>query len=299
MKSSLAIRFNVVLLAVLIVAFVAGSLLANYYLKNSVRQQSLERARLLLGAAAASNAYTVKHVVPLLAERLEVEFLPQLTPSLAASQQMREMLMAYPGHVYRQATLNPPNPGNQATGWETEVIEQLREKPQAKELVGERDHGDGLTLFVAQPIQVADAACLICHGSPDSAPKTVTDLYGRHHGFDWQLNEIIGMRYASVPLGLPLQQASERLNSLMLWLLAIDVFLFCALSWTFHRLVARRLKAMADIAERVSLGERATPEITPGAPDDLARMGQSFTRMRTSLACAMNMLEAKSGADHA
>ncbi|MFK0311059.1 DUF3365 domain-containing protein [Pseudomonas sp. NPDC090233] len=296
MRSSLFITFNVVLLAALSIAFGAASVLADYCLKQSAREQALDKARVLLGAASASSDYSVKHIAPLLGNRLEVEFLPQLSPSLATTEQMREMLKAYPDYRYRQAAVNPPNPSNKATGWEVEVIEQLREKP---ELVGEREQGNDSMLFVARPIQVSDPACLACHGSPDTAPQSMTHLYGPHNGFGWKPDEIVGVRFSSVPLAVPMQQARDRLYGVMLWLLGIFTVLFCTLSLTFHTLVTRRLKAMADIAERVSLGEPNLPSLTLGNPDDLARMGQSFTRMRTSLACALNLLEAQPGTDHA
>lgn len=291
MKLSLAVKFNVVFLIICLVGFIASSLFANYLLQQSARDESLDRARMLMGAAAATSVYTAEQIVPLLQNRLKFEFLPQSIPSFAATEQLHQLLKSYPDYLYKEATLNPTNPRDRATGWETNVVNQLRSKPETKELIGERADDGRASLFVAQPIQITDPACLACHTSPETTPKTVVDRYGPLNGFGWKLNEIIGARLVSVPLDVPLQRARELLHTYMLSMLGIFAFLFCALNIMVHLFVTRRLRQMSALADRVSLGESAVPEMDVSGNDELARMGQSFVRMRTSLVSAMNMLE--------
>ena len=64
-----------------------------------------------------------------------------------------------------------------------------------------------------------------------------------------------------------------------------------ALNVAVHLFVTRRLRQMSALADRVSLGETDVPPIDVSGNDELARLGQSFGRMRTSLASAMKMLE--------
>jgi protein-histidine pros-kinase len=291
MKLSLAVKFNVVFLIVFVVGFIASSLFANYLLHKSARDESLDKARMLMGAAAATSVYTSDQIVPLLENRLKFEFLPQSIPSFAATEQLQQLLKSYPDFQYKEATLNPTNPRDRATGWETNVVNQLRGTPQTRELIGEREGENGPSLFVAQPIQITDPACLACHTSPQTTPKTVVDRYGPLNGYGWKLNEIIGARLVSVPLSVALQRANELLHTFMLSMLGIFVFLFCALNIMVHLFVTRRLKQMSSLADRVSLGEDDVPEIDVSGRDELARMAQSFVRMRTSLVSAMNMLE--------
>jgi protein-histidine pros-kinase len=291
MKLSLAVKLNAVFLIVFIVGFVASSLFANDLLQKSAREESLDKARLLMNAAAATSDYTSEHIVPLLENRLKFEFLPQSIPSFAAIEQLQQLLKSYPDFLYKEATLNPTNPRDRATGWETGVVNQLRGKPDTKELVGERADDSGPSLFVAQPIQITDPACLACHTSPQTTPKTVIDRYGPLNGFGWKLNEIIGARLVSVPLAVPLQRSAELLHTFMLSMVGIFVFLFCALNIMVHLFVTRRLRQMSALADRVSLGETDVPDMDVSGKDELARMGQSFVRMRTSLVSAMKMLE--------
>jgi protein-histidine pros-kinase len=291
MKLSLAVKFNVVFLIVFIVGFVASSLFANALLQQSARDESLDKARMLMGAAAATSVYTSDQIVPLLENRLKFGFLPQSIPSFAATEQLQQLLKSYPDFLYKEATLNPTNPRDRATGWEANVVNQLRGKPETKELIGERTDDNGPSLFVAQPIQITDPACLACHTSPETTPKSVVDRYGPLNGFGWKLNEIIGARLVSVPLAVPLQRASDMLHTFMIAMLGIFVFLFCALNVMVYLFVTRRLKHMSALADRVSLGEDDVPELDVRGHDELARMGQSFVRMRTSLVSAMHMLE--------
>jgi protein-histidine pros-kinase len=291
MKLSLAVKFNVVFMIVFIVGFVASSLFANCLLQKSARDESLDKARMLMNAAAATSVYTSDHIVPLLENRLKFEFLPQSIPSFAATEQLQQLLKSYPDFLYKEATLNPTNPRDRATGWETGVVNQLRDKPDTKELIGERADDSGPSLFVAQPIQITNPACLACHTSPETTPKTVVDRYGPLNGFGWKLNEIIGARLVSVPLAVPLQRSAELLRTFMLSMLGIFVFLFCALNIMVHLFVTRRLRQMSALADRVSLGESDLPDMDVSGKDELARMGQSFVRMRTSLVSAMKMLE--------
>lgn len=291
MKLSLAVKFNIVFLAVFIVGFAASSLFTYRLLQKSAREESLDNARMLMGAASAASVYTSGQIVPLLENRLKFEFLPQSIPSFASTEHLRELLKSYPDYSYKEATLNPTNPRDKATDWEANIVNQLRGKPDLKEMVGERTDGDGPSLFVAQPIQITDPACLACHTTPEMAPKTVVDRYGPLNGFGWKLNEIIGARMVSVPLTVPLERANLLLRTYMLSLLGIFAFLFCALNLMVHLFVTRRLSQMSNLADRVSLGETDVPEMDTRGNDELTRLAQSFARMRTSLVSAMKMLE--------
>lgn len=291
MKLSLAVKFNLVFVAVFATGFAASGLFTHQLLQKSAREESLDNARMLMAAASASSIYTSEQIVPLLENRLKFEFVPQSIPSFSATEHLRELLKSYPNYSYKEATLNPTNPRDKATDWEAMVVNKLRGDPDLKELVGERTDGAGPSLFVAQPIQIRDPACLACHTTPESAPKTVVDRYGPLNGFGWKLNEIVGARLVSVPLKEPLERANLLLRTYMLSLLGVFVFLFCALNLMVHLFVTRRLRQMSNLADRVSLGESDAPDMDISGNDELTRLAHSFCRMRTSLTRAMQMLE--------
>jgi HAMP domain-containing protein len=291
MKGSLAVKFNAVFLAVFVVGFIASSLFTHQLLQKSAREESLYNARMLMDAAAATSVYTSEQIVPLLENRLKFEFLPQSIPSYASIEHLRELLKSYPDYLYKEATLNPTNPRDKANDWEANIVNQLRDTPDLKELVGERNDSGAPSLFIAQPIQITDPACLACHTTAQIAPKTMVDRYGPINGFGWKLNEIVGARLVSVPLAVPLDRADLLLRTYMLSMLGIFAFLFCALNLMVHLFVTRRLSQMSSLADRVSLGETDVPEMDTHGNDELTRLAQSFARMRTSLVSAMKMLE--------
>ncbi len=291
MKLSLAAKFNVVFLAIFGIGFAAASAVTNYLLQNNAREETLQSARVLMQAALAARSYTSGQIVPLLETRLKYEFLPQSIPSFAATEQINQLLKAYPDFSYKEATLNPTNLRDRASDWEADLVNTLRAKPELTELVGQRNTSVGPALYVARPLQIKNEACLRCHSVPDAAPKTMIDIYGRNNGFGWKHMEIIGAQVVSVPMDVPLKRASVMLQTYMLSMLGIFVFLFIALNVMVHLFVTRRITQMSRLADQVSLGQFNAEEFDVKGEDELSVLARSFGRMRTSLASAMKMLD--------
>jgi HAMP domain-containing protein len=291
MKLSIAAKFNVVFLSIFAIGFGAASAVTNYLLQENAREETLQSARVLMQSALAARSYTAAQIVPLLETRLKYEFVPQSIPSFAATEQLGQLLKQYPDFTYKEATLNPTNLRDRASDWEADLVNTLRAKPALKELVGERVTSVGPALYVARPLQIKDAACLRCHSVPDAAPKTMTDIYGRNNGFGWKHMEIIGAQVVSVPMEVPLRRASAMLNTYMLSMLGIFVFLFIALNIMVHYFVTRRITRMSRLADQVSLGQFNEEEFDTRGSDELSALAQSFARMRSSLASAMKMLD--------
>jgi HAMP domain-containing protein len=291
MKLSIAAKFNIVFLAIFGVGFGAASAVTNYLLQENAREETLQSARVLMQAALAARSYTSGQIVPLLETRLKYEFLPQSVPSYAATEQINQLLKAYPDFSYKEATLNPTNLRDRASDWEADLVNTLRAKPTLTELVGQRNTSVGPALYVARPLQIKNEACLRCHSVPDAAPKTMLDIYGRNNGFGWKHMEIIGAQVVSVPMELPLKRANKMLQTYMLSMLGIFVFLFIALNIMVHIFVTRRITKMSRLADQVSLGQFNAEEFNVKGDDELSALARSFGRMRTSLASAMKMLE--------
>lgn len=291
MKLSIAAKFNIVFLTIFAIGFGAASAVTNYLLQENAREETLESARVLMQSALAARSYTSGQVVPLLETRLKYEFVPQSIPSYAATEQLSHLLKQYPDFSYKEATLNPTNPRDRASDWEADLVNTLRAKPDLKELVGERVTSVGPALYVARPLQIKDAACLRCHSVPDAAPKTMLDIYGRNNGFGWKHMEIVGAQVVSVPMDVPLRRASAMLQTYMLSMLGIFVFLFIALNIMVHVFVTRRITRMSRLADQVSLGEFSQEEFDVSGNDELSALARSFARMRSSLASAMKMLD--------
>jgi hypothetical protein len=170
-------------------------------------------------------------------ELLDTEFHPQSVPAFAATEIFGYLREKFPNYFYKEATLNPTNPRDRATDWETDIINQFRGNTNQTEMSASRDTPSGLSLFLARPIKVNNVSCLECHSTADKAPAEMIKLYGTANGFGWKMDDIIGAQIVSVPMAVPLQLANDAFRMLLWWLiggflavLALANILFAVLS---------------------------------------------------------------------
>lgn len=287
----LTTRINLVLVSACGIGLLATAGVSYVLLQQNARDEVIQHASIMMQAALAIRGYTVKEIRPLLAERLTKDFLPQSVPSYAATQNFQRLRESHPDYIYKEATLNPTNPRDHATDWETDIIQQFRHTPGLTEVIGERDTPTGPSLYLARPIVIKDTGCLICHSTPKAAPASMLALYGNDNGFGWKEGEVVGSQIVSVPLEVPLAKA-HRTFLIMLGVLTVAfVLLFLVLNLFINRVVVRRLCRMAAAAEQVSLGKAAVMEFDDQGRDEIGELCGSFKRMGHSLDKAMKLLE--------
>jgi protein-histidine pros-kinase len=286
----LIVKFNLVLLLVFAIGFLATGYFSNRLLQQNAKQEILENARIMMEAALAVRTYTATQIKPLLDTQIKYSFLPQSVPAYSANQYFSQLRKKFPDYVYREATLNPTNPINRATDWESDIVNNFRQSPEQTELVGERDTPNGKALYMARPMRVG-AACLQCHSTADVAPQTMIERYGSDNGFGWKLNDIVTAQIVTVPMQLPIQRANRVFRVFMASLAAVFVVIFLALNAMLLLLVTRPVNRLSKIADEVSLGNMDVPELQISGKDEIATLSESFGRMRKSLVQAIKMLE--------
>jgi len=259
-------------------------------LQDNAKREVITHARLMMEAAMNARNYTTKEIKPLLTEMLTTQFLPQSVPSYAATESFLNLRENYPDYTYKEATLNPTNPRDRVVEWESDIVQNLRDHTEIKELIGERQTANGASLYLARPIKVKDGQCLTCHSVPAAAPKTMISLYGSDNGFGWQLNEIVGSQIVSVPLSLPMEQAQTTLKLITASMLATFLAILVAVNLVFYFLVIRPVNTISRIAGEVSEGNMDAPDFSVTGKDEIAALGSAFTRMRRSLEKAISML---------
>jgi HAMP domain-containing protein len=282
-------KFNLILLAVsgvggLIIAWFAYS-----FLINNARREVLDQAQLMVASAKAVRDYTADDLSPLL-PRHRVNFLVESVPFYAASSTLNRLRKSYPDFAYKEASLNPTNPEDRATDWESDVIHGLRDHPEQHEVVGERETPTGRSLYVAQPIKT-DASCLECHSLPANAPHAMVATYGTANGFGWKLNKLVGAQIISVPMSVPVQIAKKAFLNLMVILVLTLLTCILALDAAVYWFVVRPLRIVCDSGDRISKGEKDVPPLVVSGRDEIASVTTSFNRMRVSLTKALAMLE--------
>jgi protein-histidine pros-kinase len=293
---SLRLKFNLSLLVVMVLGLGVCGYFLHELLQKNARDEVLHEAGLVMESALAIRAYTVDHVRPRLQKQLEEEFLPQTVPAFAATETLATLKKKYPEYSYKEATLNPTNPRNKAEDWEAKVVSAFRANDALKETHGVRATQLGPSLYIARPIKIANAACLACHSEPSAAPASMIRAYGDQAGFGWQLNEIIGAQVVSVPMTVPIKRAQVTFYASLGGLVAIFFAMFVILNVLLDRLVIKPIVRMAAAADAISVGKFDLGEIDASGTDEVAKLAQSFNRMTTSLAKAMQLLRGRPAA---
>jgi HAMP domain-containing protein len=286
----LLIKVNLALIAAFGAGFAVTGYLTNGVLQENAKREVFSHASLMMEAALAARSYTSREIKPLLAARLDKEFLPQTVPSYAATQSFAKLHEIYKDYSYKEATLNPTNPRDRVVEWEADVVRSLRDRPELKEMVGERATPSGQSLFLARPIQILDAQCLACHSTPAAAPAAMRALYGDANGFGWKLGEIVGSQIVSVPLEVPVAQAGRALRLIMGGMLATFVLILLLVNLVLYSLVLRPMRRITRIADAVSAGQLDAQPFKVRGNDEIAVLGNAFNRMRRSLEKAMALL---------
>ena len=284
-------KINLAMLMVFIIGLSVAGYIANMILQENAKREVVTQASIMMEGALAIRNYTITEIKPLLIEQLEQTFLPQTVPSYAATQNFNRLRKTHPEFIYKEAALNPTNPRNRAVDWESDIIQQFRNNTELREIIGERNTPTGPSLFLARPMQINDASCLNCHSTLDEAPEPLKTLYGTTNGYGWKLNEIVGSQIVSVPLSVPLSNANYVFNVFIFSLASIFVLIFVIINILLRIFVIRPVHRITVIADEISKSGSSKGEFQIKGNDDIAKLSQSFNRMRRSLEKAMEMLK--------
>ena len=203
----LRLKFNLMLLLVFAVGLGITGFISYELLHRNARDEVLRNAGVMLEAALSMRSYTNTQIRPLIPYDNEV-FHPQSVPAYSATEIMTALRKKYADYSYKEATLNPTNPRNKAVEWESDIVNAFRGDPERSEISGIRDTPTGQSLYLARPFQIKDKACLACHTTAAEAPAAMVKIYGPNNGFGWKHMEVIGAQVVSVPMALPLRNAT-------------------------------------------------------------------------------------------
>lgn len=207
---------NLMVMLFLVSVFLLSVTLAHILKGHTYNNVLLQQADMILETMSSVQAYTSNEIQPSLANQVDHQFFPESVPSYSA-QQVFEQLRQNPKYgdfFYKQAVLNPTNLRDKADAFEAMIIEKYRsgeissEAPSKGTLSTEKEH----LFYEAKAIDVYKPSCLKCHSTPDVAPDSMLQHYGRDNGFGWQLNEIVGVQIVYLPLNI-----LHSSNRVLLW----------------------------------------------------------------------------------
>jgi HAMP domain-containing protein len=291
----LGTKFNILLVTVFLIGIlISGSALA-VILNRSAENQVTTKALILIQTINSVRNYTQTQIYPLLKDRLKTE--PEFVRQTIAAHSAREVFenvrsnKDYSDFFYKEATLNPTNLRDKADDFETEIVNRFRNDPNLKdkEITGFRSFPGGNLYYIARPLQIKDPTCIVCHDTPEIAPKSLLTTYGRENGFGWKLNEIVGAQIISVPSS---EVANTTRQSLLLVMGAVGgIFAVTILliNLMLRQAVINPLNRMSTVAHDVSIG-KLDSEFQQTSHDEIGVLAAAFNRMKLSLSMAMEIL---------
>jgi HAMP domain-containing protein len=287
----LRLKFTLLMAACFFAGLLAFATILFVATQRSAREQLHAQIAVLRAQALAVRTYTSDEIRPLISDLSDVQFLPQTVPSFSAQTVFARFRDRFPNFYYKEATLNPTNPSDLALPWERDMIETLRANPSLEEVTQIRDTDKGRQYTVAYPLAIKSEGCLACHSTADKAPRSMVALYGKTNGFGWKLGETVGAQIISAPLDVAQSLAWHNLTLLVGAMSALFLMLILLINILLRWMVINPVRKMAEITERVSMGDSSQPEYIHAGTDEISSLSQSFNRMRRSLDNAMKMLD--------
>lgn len=260
--SSLGGNFTKMLTILFFVGILTSGLILSAAIRQKAEGEIVHRAEILIQTMNAVRNYTSNMVKPQLVDDLaeSTEFIPETVPAYSAREVFEEFRSedTYKHFLYKEATLNPTNPRDQADDFETQIVNKFRENVELQELKGYRKVDGTKLLYISRPLTISKESCLECHGSPSKAPKSMIKTYGKDNGFGWKLGETV----AAQTIYLPSRQVFAEGNRYLLLVFAIFTGVFAFVIGAINRLlmttVINPLGQLNKLIRDISLGQRVT-----------------------------------------
>ena len=285
---------------ILIIVFISGILISGIALSKVLEQKAQHEissnAEHLMRMVNSVRKYTNTQVQPILEPKLEEEegFIPQTIPTYSV-REVFEIFRSdnkYSNFLYKDATLNPINLRDKADEFEANIVRKFQQNLNLQIVNGFRKvYGTNL-FYIARPFKVEEASCLRCHSTPEKAPKSQIAAYGKNNGFGWELNEIVATQIIYVPAEEIFNNVRRSFTLFIGVLFIIFTFIAIVINIFLKKIVLRRIKNIAKVAEQVSIGDMKVT-FDKQEKDEIGSLAEAFNRMKYSLEIALNMLHRK------
>jgi HAMP domain-containing protein len=286
-----------ILLVIFISSLAIVLTLLNFLLEGQAVSRIDQQSNLIMDSLIAVRQYTSKYVNPIVApiNKNNIEFLPEAVPSYSATTvfSLLKEGQSYANYSYREATLNPTNLKDKADSLEAQIIQEFRSNPTMKIKTGERRTPVGNFHYIARPLKVSSQSCLVCHSTPDLAPKSQLLTYGKNNGFGWKLGETIGSQIVTVPVDEIYVSKWNSLLSLTTLVGLSFVVVGLATLYVLQKSVLKPIRLMSARADQASIQPESIEFSEKLRGDEIGSIAKSLERMKHSLVISMRLLGEK------
>ncbi|MGL5873086.1 MAG: c-type heme family protein [Xenococcaceae cyanobacterium] len=289
----LAQKFTLLLSLVFVGAILLSGLALSKALEHKAEKEIQDRAQVLMTMVNSVRDYNSDRITPIveLVQADREDFLPEAIPSFAVRESFEKFRQnrEYRDFFYKDAALNPTNLRDKADDFEKALIMRFREKPNLKSISGYREMVGQKIFYTALPFKITNPACLVCHSTPEAAPKSMIESYGDKNGFGWPLNKVLVAQIIYVPGKEIFSNARQAFNLFIGIFIAIFALTIFFINNLLKREVIKPIRPMAQIAQKVStdtLTEEDTRDVdmtrlgtVARRTDELGQLGLIFENM--------------------
>ncbi len=287
--TSFGIRFKFIFMMALLGVAALGGIGYGAYtfsMQNSMKEADT-KAKMMEAYIKAGRSYFMKEQRPLVNALVEADrFYPELQSGFGITRRILDQVQGETlyGFQFKQASLVPHHPPNQADKFERDIIKQFK-STKKKELFGTMEKNGAPFYFRSRPIKMTGENCLRCHKNPVDAPKDLIELYGTK-GFDknFKSGDIFAAYMVYIPLGPAIEAA--KLQAAILFGGGASILLIGLLSIYFF-LDIRIVKPLMELSSRtqeVSVGRNLEKSLLSAKmKDEVEVLARSIDRLRISL----------------
>ncbi len=262
---------------------------------ENVLEEADIKSKIVLNYAMSSLKYMKFVQKPLVMGLVPKDrFYPELMSGFVSARGTYEYFnQAFPGYIFKQATLDPLNPSNLADKAEIDIINSFRQNLNQKEAQGTLKRGGEEVYYIAQPIKIDQKNCLKCHGDPMSAPKDQRDRYGIESGYHWIMGDTVAAFIVYVPIKTAVEAARSNTLSIVL-VSGIGVLLMMLVSgFILDRGVVAPVIQLTKVTENLSSGKELNREVHYKGRNEIQKLAKSIDKLRISLVIMFNQLGRK------
>jgi HAMP domain-containing protein len=272
---------------------VISSIVAYNGLFKRAQSEVTSEGMLLMEMLNSVRQYTGERVKPHLDELPESgDFIAEKIPSYSTRVIFGNFrsINSYQNYRYKEASLNPRNPGNRANDFEARLLAEFSRDPNQKELSGFQFDESTRLYYIARPLVVASTSCLVCHGDTADAPRNLIDEYGTENAFGWKVGDIIAAQIVYVPASLVYQEALASSLLVILVLLLSLVAVIYLINRLLKNDVLKPIDVLSDVAEKIRTDDLQSKDLdsdhlaaVTGRSDELGQLSRIFQRMAREL----------------
>lgn len=266
-----------IIIAVLLIALFAILARNSYDHEQAlIQRQAIDKARIISRQIVEIRDYLSR------SEQGEAERNQNLIPQVAATRVASRITEGSPYYV-RQISLRNRNPENKPDTYEAAELAVMAAAPKLEERFRITQDNGQQTLRYLLPM-VANASCLICHGSFETAPRFVQERIPKGHpSYNYRTGEMIG----AISVSVPMQELYRSIDSNLYRELAIEAVILLLLlvftGWVIHRAILKPVATVAQGIEEMAASGNYTRRIKQVGNDEIGHLVSSFNELMAEL----------------